>query len=391
MRVRLFAAVVALGSLLSANGTAAGFPPYSVAPELFASDRADRGLARADGTRTFTVFRPTNDTDHYSNGAVLVAFKGRLYAQWQSSAKDEDAPDTWVAYSTSADGEAWSRPRVLAPAGTGGEMRSSGGWWTDGTVLVGFVNVWPKGFASGAGGHTVYRLSADGETWSDPKRVTGPNDQPVNGVIEQDIHPYEGRLHTAFHLQPGLIAKPHYTDDPLGVSGWTAGAMQNLPHKPATSRELEPSLFWRDGSLIMVFRDQASTYCQLAAASRDRGETWSTPVLTNMPDARAKQSAGNLPDGTAFLVNCPSGTRERTPLAITLSRDGRVFDRSFLLRGADDLAPLRFAGKYKRAGFHYPKSLVAGGYLYVIYATNKEDVELTRVPLAGLQEDDRAR
>lgn len=66
------------------------------------------------------------------------------------------------------------------------------------------------------------------------------------------------------------------------------------------------------------------------------------------------------------------------------SRDGRVFDRSFLLRGATDLGPPCHQGKYKRPGYHYPKSFVTAEALYVIYATNKEDIEVTRVPVSGL-------
>ncbi len=359
--------------------------PYSVAPGMFAPDQPDLGLKRANGTRTFTVFRPQPGTDQFSNGVVPVEFKGRLYLQWQSSAKDEDSPDTWVAYSVSPDGETWSPPRTLAPAGGGPRMHSSGGWWTDGTVLVAYVNVWPDGFQSGQGGYAEYRLSTDGENWSAPQRVLGRDGRPVDGIIEQDPHSYDGRLHTAFHLRPGMVVQPHYTDDPRGISGWVRGRMQNLPGKPPMSREIEPSVFQSGPCLVMVFRDQDSSFRQLAAVSCDRGETWTTPVLTAMPDARAKQSAGNLPDGTAFLVNAPNLGRERLPLAVTLSRDGRHFDRSFLLRGADDLQPLRLAGRYKRPGYHYPKSIVAKGCLYVAYATNKEDVEITCVPLDALR------
>lgn len=360
-------------------------PPYRITPRLFDAAQADLGLAPAPGTHTATVFRATEETDRYCNGAALVAFRGKLYAQWQSSARDEDSADTWVAYSSSADGEAWSAPRVLAPAGEAGSMRSSGGWWTDGATLVAFVNVWPSGFAAGAGGYTEFSTSEDGERWSELQPVLGRDGHPVPGVIEQDIHPYGGRLHVAFHLQPGLIATPHFTDDPLGVGGWIAGAMPHSPFKPPTSREIEPSLFARTGDeLVMVFRDQASSYHQLAALSRDRGATWTLPEPTDMPDSRAKQSAGNLPGGTAFLVNCPSGTRERAPLAVTLGRDGRLFDRSFLLRSAAELPALRYEGKYKRRGYHYPKSLVSEGYLHVIYATNKEAIEVTRVPVAEL-------
>jgi hypothetical protein len=132
----------------------------------------------------------------------------------------------------------------------------------------------------------------------------------------------------------------------------------------------------------MVFRDQASTFRQLASQSCDRGVSWTTPVLTDMPDSRAKQSAGNLPDGTAFLVNAPSGNKTRAPLAVTLSKDGRNFDRAFVLRtGGAALPSLRYPGKYKRPGYHYPKSVVWNGALYVSYATNKEDAQLTRVRL----------
>lgn len=368
-------------------------PPYGVAPGLFQAGAPDLGLEPAPGAQTFTVFAPGDATDRFSNGVVLMPFKGRLYAQWQSSARDEDAPDTWVAYSVSDDGETWRAPVALAHAGEGGLMRSSGGWWTDGQTLVAYVNVWPDGFQSGAGGYAEYRLSRDGETWSEPRRVMGADGRPVEGVIEQDPHLIGGRLMTGFHLRPGMIAKPFYTDDPLGLSGWTQGRMQNLPrdasgaaaeHEKRLSREIEPSLFQRGDCAVMVFRDEELSFRQLASESCDRGVTWTTPVLTDMPDARAKQSAGNLPDGTAYLVNAPNTDRPRMPLAVTLSDDGRVFDRSFLLRGAGDLQPLRYEGQYKRPGYHYPKSVVWNGALYVGYATNKEDVQVTRVPLAAL-------
>ena len=84
-----------------------------------------------------------------------------------------------------------------------------------------------------------------------------------------------------------------------------------------------------------------------------------------------------------FLVNAPRAEKLRVPLAITLSRDGRHFDRAWALRGEVSLQPLRFEGRYKRPGFQYPKSVIWKDHLYVGYATNKEDVELTRVPLSS--------
>ena len=135
----------------------------------------------------------------------------------------------------------------------------------------------------------------------------------------------------------------------------------------------------------MIFRDQNNTFKKLASISRNNGETWTTPIIIDTPDSRAKQSAGNLPDGTAFMVNNPSGNKNRFPLVITLSKDGFIFDKAFLLRnGGEDLQPMKYNGKFKRAGYSYPKSVIWGNYLYVSYATNKEDVELTRIPIASL-------
>jgi hypothetical protein len=349
------------------------------------------GLAYAPGAETFTIFRPGPDDNRYNHGVVLLPFQGRLYAQWQTSKRDEDAPDTHVVYSVSDDGETWSAPRLLAPAmeyGAENGIRSSGGWWSDGATLVAYINEWPAMEGQPKGGRTVYRSSPDGERWSAMHPVTGVDGEPVPGVFEQDPRALpDGRIVSAFHLQPGLQVAPFYTEDPLGVSGWTRGRMQNLPHdNPASSRELEPSWFRRpDGALVMLFRDQANSYRKLASVSRDRGASWTTPALTDVPDSRSKQSAGNLPDGSAFLVGNPTTDRRRYPLAILLSADGRRFDRAWLLRaGGADLQPLRHEGRYKRPGFSYPKSVLWGDYLYVGYATNKEDLELTRVAVEAL-------
>ncbi len=388
MRPRTLAVLLCNGALVAPAAIAEpATKPYTVARGLFKQRKPDLGLRAVANSETVTIFKPQPGADQFNNGTVLIPFKGKLYAQWQSSPKDEDSQDTWVAYSVSDDGRRWSAPAVLAPVASAPQMHSNGGWWTDGATLVAYIVVWPTGFQSGDGGYTDYMLSTDGQQWSSPRRITGTDGQPVAGVIEQDPHLLSGgRILTAFHTRPGLIVAPFFTDDPLGLSGWQRGTMQNLPYDGGASRELEPSLFLRGSCAVMVFRDQASTHRQLAAESCDAGETWTTPALTAMPDSRAKQSAGNLPDGSAYLVNAPNDEKLRVPLAITLSRDGRRFDRAYLLRGAGSLQPMRFEGRYKRPGFHYPKSVIWKDHLYIGYATNKEDVELTRVPLADLTE-----
>jgi hypothetical protein len=361
--------------------------PFKVNPLFDGTDPKTMGLSFAGDLETITIFAPADQEMKYNNGVVLFPFKGMLYAQWQSSAVDEDAEDTQVYYSRSSNGRIWSRPIAMPEQGQDG-IRTSGGWWSDGRTLVAYRNVWSRTNTGVKEGTTEFIASQDGIHWDLPRPVRNMEGQPVLGIIEQDIHALPGgRLLTAFHMQPGLKITPYYTDDPLGVTGWKAGEMKNLPApNPHMSREIEPGWFQRsDGVIVMIFRDQGNSFRKLASLSRDSGSTWSTPVIINTPDSRSKQSAGNLPDGTAFMVNNPSGNQDRIPLAITLSKDGFLFDRAYLLRsGGDDLQQLRYTGRYKRGGYSYPKSVIWGGYLYVSYATNKEDVELTRIPIDSL-------
>ena len=361
-------------------------PPFTIKSDLFdQTNTINLGLKTAKGTETVTIFSPSDSTDHYSNGVVLTFFKGWFYCQWQSSAQDEDALDTWVAYSRSQDGKNWSSPMVLAPSIDNGYC-TSGGWWVAGDTLVAYINTWPSG-VSPKGGFTRYTVSTDGLTWSELRPLLMIDADTLNGIFEQDPHALpDGRIICAAHFQPGMIASPIYTDDPSGIHGWKRARFSNLSVSHGVSQELEPSWYLRsDSAVVMVFRDQSGSYRRLASISFDRGETWSKAVLTNMPDSRAKQSAGNLPDGSAFLVGNPTNNKLRIPLAVTLSKDGKYFNTAYVLReGGSDLQALRYRGQYKRQGYHYPKSIVWQGYLYVSYTTNKEDVEYTRVPLKNL-------
>lgn len=384
--VTLVSAIAITGTLFGINTKAADVP-FSVKPNLFDQTQPNNlGLSTPKGAETYTVFHPTSSsTNKYSNCVVMASYKGYLYCQWQSSSKDEDAPDTWVAYSRSKDGIHWSEPMKLA-APTSNSYCTTGGWLVRKNKLVAYINVWPSN-VSPKGGFAYYTQSNDGLKWNKLKQVTMADGSYMNGIIEQDPHALpNGRIICAAHFQPGLVVSPIYTDNHSGVHGWVRGSLPNLPFAGSSSREMEPSWFLQsDGAAVMTFRDQAGTYRRLASVSYDQGKTWSTPVVTDMPDSRAKQSDGNLPDGTAYMVGNPVNTKVRIPLAITLSKDGKTFDTAYVLRqGGADLPAQQYTGKYKTLGYSYPKSMIAGNYLYVAYSTNKEDVQYTRIPLSSI-------
>lgn len=373
-------------AIVSTMGQAQGLIPYITDGLLDSTNSETLGLKTNSAIKTVTVFSPSDENMHYANGVVMTAFKNTLFCMWQSSQTDEDAPETSVVMSKSTDeGHTWSYPVVIAAANDSCYC-TSGGWISTSDTLVAFINTWPKHLHP-IGGFTQYIISADGNNWIKAEPVRMNDGQVMNGVIEQDPYPMAcGRIIGAVHFQPGLHISPVYTDDPTGRYGWQRASFMSH-ERGKQSRELEPSQYQkRDGTLVMVFRDQASSFRKMASISNDHGKTWTEPVLTNIPDARVKQSAGNLPDGTTYLVGPPTGAKRRWPLVALFSNDGTCFDLAFLLRaGGNDLQPLRYPGKAKTPGYNYPKSMVHNGKLYIAYATNKEDVEYTEVDLEALR------
>lgn len=378
--------------LIGESGDAEDSFSFEVADNLFNQSNTDTlGLSYPTGLQTYTVWAAKEDGDHYCNGVCLAGYKDKLYCMWQSSETDEDSADTRVMYAVSADGgKTWTDPVQLVQditvAGVAGDDTaycSSGGWIATDNQLVAYINVWPG--IDPRGGFAYYITTTDGTNWSDPQPVMMADGTQMKAIFEQDPHVLEnGRIVNAAHFQDGLIVCPIYTDDPNGITGWKKGDF-TASGTGTSSTEMEPSLFvQQDGTIVMVFRDQSSSYTKLLSYSDDDGETWSKVQATDMPDARTKQSAGNLSDGTAFMAGSPVNNSLRSPLAVTLSADGKTFDRAYLLRSNSSDPELVYEGKAKRKGFHYCKSLVYDGYLFVGYATNKEAVEISVVPEASL-------
>ncbi len=370
--------------LCSSFATAQAQMPYIPDGVIDTTKHETVGLKPAKEVKTVTIFKATELSDHYANGVVLSAFKGKLYCMWQSSPKDEDSDDTRVVYSISRDdGNTWSKPMTLA-APSRDYYCTSGGWQVWGDTLIAFIDTWEKGL-SPRGGKTCYMTSSDGLKWSKMQPVRMIDGSEMNGVLEQD--PYrlpDGRIIGATHFMPGLHVCPVFTDDPRGISGWQKGQFE-AEDIGKTSREIEPSQYLQpDGTIVMLFRDQSSSFYKLVSVSKDRGETWTKTTLTSFPDARTKQCAGNLPDGTSFIVSCPVPAKRRWPLVLHLSDDGKKFGQAILLRSGTpgDLPPRRYDGRYKTLGYSYPKAIIHKGKLYISYSTNKEDVECTIVTIA---------
>ena len=350
MNDRLHIILVTLAMLLQACAPRGNRFP-GVPEGLFdLTDTVTLGLARLPGCERIVV----HESPGYVNNVLMTAFDGKYYCMWQG-------------------------PMDLAVP-TDSTFVTPGGWLQRGETLTAVLNYICAPDRS-KGGSAWYVSTQDGVAWTAPQPLRMADGSPLPGILEQDpLRMPGGRTVGAAHFRPGLRVNPVYTDDPAALTGWTEAAFPAGEGSP-----LEPSQYVAiDGKLVMFFRDQASSFVKLASVSEDQGASWTAPMKTNIPDSRSKQCAGTLPDGRAFWVGNPTGSKSRRALALALSADGYRFDKAYLLAGPADLPPRRREGRYKTLGYNYPKAVVLGDALWVSLSINKEDAVLYRVPLKSL-------
>lgn len=406
MKGRRLCVCVGMG-LLSAAGLAGEIrrveSPDSNAPIRLASglldgaDDATWGLSEIPGVEVKTVYRANSETGTFVNHPQLAFFKGRMYVGFQLCPSNEDSDDSVAVYSTSANLNQWSPPEIIGPPTEDDTFRASVGWLQYGNELHALI-LRRDDADPGEVTITEYRTTTDGENWSDlsvllPEMMGGESARAITpgGRVLFLGHGHRVENGTAAHK-----ACSYYHDGGDFSKGWKESVYpQELVlyasgNKPI-SRIIEASWFRRpNGELVLVSRDLLRSGYVFAAVSTDRGESWSESLLTNIPDSSNMQCAGNLPVGTCYMITTPGpvhvpndNLQPRTPLVLWLSDDGVEFDRAFLIRSTPP--PRRFEGKSKTVGYSYVGSLVHDGFLYISYATNKEDIEMSCIPLAALE------
>jgi hypothetical protein len=360
----------------------AGPPPIRVKLGLFdQSQRPSLGLRTLKGEHSI-LFQATKDGYKFCHHSNLVVFKNRLHAMWSNGKVHEDSNGQRILGCSTADGVNWTKPKIIAadPDGPGPRAAVAAGFHVHGGTMAAFYTsiIEVKQIDPRSTLHAI--TSPDGRTWSKPKKIAtgffidGPRRMPGGRLL------LNGQ---SADRQPQLL----YTDTAHGLAGWKTGMVP--PNNIFTFPE--PTSFRRpDGSLVMLFRTRSGHFNLFSSESHDRGTTWSPPRETNFPDSTARSFAGNLPDGTAYILSNPCTTPgtypsvgQRNPLTIALSAGGHTFDRAFVVRG--EPTDMRFKGKSKLAGWQYPSAAAWRGWLYIAYSINKEDVGVTRIRLDALK------
>lgn len=327
--------------------------------------------------RTTTVFAGEKGKSQFNLHSYLIHFDGRFFAAWSSAAGREEDPDQRILFATSGDGHTWSAPRVLAadPDGPHGPLR----WIARGLFLhggklhalgarVASARYSQRGKAPVWDGLTLIWFEWTGSGWRE-KGVFAANcmnnfpPEPLGGRLFMPCRDRNMDLFAAF-------------GDPVHPTKWVYRA---LTAPPPFEKLDEPSWFTGpDGAAHLVIRDNSRSRRLIHMFSRDGGNTWSPAVRTNYPDATSKNYIGRLSTGAFYLINNPN-PGGRDPLAISYSSDGWSFFQPAAIR-KEAPAPKFGSGS---GSFQYPHAIEHNGALWTVYSTNKEDIQVTEIPIAA--------
>ena len=202
-------------------------------------------------------------------------------------------------------------------------------------------------------------------------------------------------------LQPPYTQAVHLDDAPAEVQqairhGKREDLDRELKFQPGTSLLAADGIngvvlthsseFQRpDGAWIAIRENQGPPRQQTYyAAQKSTADACYPPARRTNLIGGVKPVAGELPDGRAYIV-CNSTNRQN--MYLTVSRDGYLFDRTWLLRHVR--LPSYTPGMMKGqggpgSGPQYFKSAIVGQSLWIVYSISKEHVAATRVPIAAL-------
>lgn len=140
--------------------------------------------------------------------------------------------------------------------------------------------------------------------------------------------------------------------------------------------------FQRPNGQWVVLRDNLlDSEVYYAAARATKADTYPPGIRTNL-FGTAMPVAGNLPDGSAWIVG---SNRDRTDMFLTLSRDGITFDRTWSLLHRR-IQVTEGVSKSPSGGPQYFKGLTLGQRIHLVYSLGKESLGITEIPFSALKQ-----
>lgn len=333
------------------------------------------------------IFKATMETGGYNHHAKIIRFKDKFYAMWSNHKFAEDGPGQKVYYSTSADGKKWAPHKILfasmhkeAPWGNSGINLSANKWIVQNGKLYarawcGATLAWTdKRKTARSKKHTRKFCFAVRKRYDYLYRAVNPDGKlgPIATyrlkTIPKDVLV---KVENARKVYPELkIKKPaiqHYRAMRMIKRRLCEGSSYQVP----------------DGSYVALFRDDNYSHRKWVSYSKD-GINWTKPQPTNIPDSPSATTNLVLKDGTVLLIGnhmAPEFDKDkprhykRDPLMVSVSKDGKTFDKSYALRsGQQKYTVPRKVVRGRGGGAQYPDVILDGDTVYVIYSLGKEDI-----------------
>ena len=360
------------------------------------------GFPVLESAEHYQLYRATRETGGYSHHSRLFRHGDRFYAMWSNHRYGEDGPGQRVLWSSSKDGIAWEdwaelfpSAMPMRPSDEPGFVLTAGGWKVVGerlfalasaTCVTGFENSDRTSFRERPDREHRFRRRERRGRFA---REVGP-DGSLGAIFCVNQAPPEL---DELAFQAATKDDPEYAD--LAKAIVRQFPRRKLPEGVDTNRLCEPTFYRaKDGRHVVLLRDDCYSHRMYVSVSED-GVTWPTAFPTDIPDSPSLTTSVVLDDGTVLLIGNQMAPEfdnpgkpdhyGRDPLMVSVSADGYVFTRAYALRcGQQKWRVPRSEVRGRGGGGQYPSALVRDGYLYVLYSMGKEDVWISRVPLAEI-------
>ncbi len=365
----------------------------------------------------------------YNHAPMLAYWQGRFWLNYVSNLVEEHSAPGRTGFQSSADGRQWLQPGVAFPVvelppivpsprfndgkvlpplrrGTKSVMHQRMGFYTapNGRLLTsGFYSYCLDVRSSPNRGHGLGRVVRDVHSDGSLGPIYFVRYNRQAGWDETNTpFPFfekspDANFVTACRaLLADKIATLQWWEEDRATDGFFT---LNMPTEEETAANvfgpiseenpfyIQPkALSWytrADGAIVGLWKNG------LATVSRDGGKSWERG-RHYLPGSGAKVWGQRTDDDRYALVYCHSATdRNRYPLVVLTSDDGRVFDEMLAIH--PEVPPMRYRGVNKSVGPQYIRGITPGNgdppgnAMWLTYSVNKEDLWVTsvRVPVSG--------
>ncbi|HTD84980.1 MAG TPA: sialidase family protein [Candidatus Binatia bacterium] len=267
----------------------------------------------------------------------------------------EKNPDVGIWFSTALPGGDWTTPVEVAN-GVQEKGKRQPCWNPvlfrpkDGPLLL-FYKVGPS---PSRWWGMMLRSTDYGKTWSKPERLP---EGFVGPIKNKPVQVADGSLLCPSSTEySGWRVHMERTPD-LGKSWTKTEALNSTKSFDA----IQPTILMHPGNQLQALcRSKQGRISEIW--SEDSGKTWGPMTATELPNPSSGIDAITLRDGRHLLVFNPT-TRERTPLSIAISKDGKTWQTAFNLEDAP-------------GEFSYPAVIQASDNLvHVTYTWKRERIK----------------